>query len=1178
MSQFNRSSFTLTFAVEILGIDVFHDCNEGWLDLGPCTQGMKIHAKNDKNTEVYLPPLAFGERRYFAPIQDSEQSLLEYVYDLIWKAVESYIPASYLDTVFDVPHPVKDVRHQDAILYHVKECILGRSVSEASVEEEAEVDVKSGATKATAKAPKDKEVKKKVEAPKVKFEMKLSGDTILASTGRLVPFETIGDRPPDLGEIIVLVSSNNLPASDDLPIVFVNIEALFGVPVDTFKKLKISQLYTKWSLGGEEHCSEPQFFKANKELNFNDHHAVPLPCDVAFQIISDFLDTCFQIELRGIRYVQKSDDCPKFFGYDKEDRDFGIVAPKKPPNDETDIIIATTKIDVRSLAKGFNVLIRGEFDLYPPSLSVENIGREAVCSNDINGIRSPVKPEMVVQSYIILEAQMTLQVCMGFVGCRPHRLQRSYSRMFCLVKKTDVIMAMLRQVTELNDEIALSMLPDELLTGFSLDIGDTVIFYAEGLKDGAILKVWEKTEDFYPDVKPVFSTSSKYSSRIYPSLLHTAIPFAVLKMCVPLSALLACPPVYARPVLPVLTRFAALKFGRLVAGGLKTAPSRCDMPTAEELVSFRLELCVPPRPINKDQNIRYKINFKADLFVFTPKKRLRTIWYPLLNYTKKKTTNMYQDVMKCNSWKFQKKVASKPLNEGQHIYWKLNNSCSNQLKKYRKELLCEKNWNFMPTIIEISQERLNNKTSRHRHYWYAQAQATLQKRLQYASEKKPVAKNVPQVVGGKSSGIVTTARITHATPAALYAHAPSRYWEDDSRVPPTVRKDCKDIAMQLVENEPGRSINVIMGGGRRHFLPTVTPDPEHPSREGRRLDGRNLAEDWAREKKRRRLRAQYIHTKDQLAKLDSRSVDYLLGLFEYSHMEFNAERGTATDAEEGTSSGSTVKADDPSLADMTRAALSILLKNDKGFFLLIEGGRIDHAHHYNNPYRALDETLELETALLAALERVNPAETLIVVTADHGHVMTFGGQATPRGHPVLGADTMVSDIDGLRYTTLLYGSGPGHAEPRAIPANSSITSADAVHAAAVPRQWATHGGEDVPIYALGPMATILFAGVVEQSYIPHAIAYAACLAHQSRRCQEKTNFTQPQVQLPKCVAPEVSSVAADDNRDASGGRRVVVASSVMSDERVTRSDAHKPPLNLIISVIVTFSTVQLIIN
>lgn len=69
-----------------------------------------------------------------------------------------------------------------------------------------------------------------------------------------------------------------------------------------------------------------------------------------------------------------------------------------------------------------------------------------------------------------------------------------------------------------------------------------------------------------------------------------------------------------------------------------------------------------------------------------------------------------------------------------------------------------------------------------------------------------------------------------------------------------------------------------------------------------------------------------------------------------------------------------------------------------------------------------------------------------------------------------GADTVVSDIDGLRYTTLLYGTGPGHAEPRALPLNASspaAANADAVHASAVPRQWATHGGEDVPIWALG---------------------------------------------------------------------------------------------------------------
>lgn len=61
---------------------------------------------------------------------------------------------------------------------------------------------------------------------------------------------------------------------------------------------------------------------------------------------------------------------------------------------------------------------------------------------------------------------------------------------------------------------------------------------------------------------------------------------------------------------------------------------------------------------------------------------------------------------------------------------------------------------------------------------------------------------------GKSTGIVTNTRITHATPSALYAHSPSRYWEDDGKVPIPSRKSCKDIARQLVEDDPGRFINV----------------------------------------------------------------------------------------------------------------------------------------------------------------------------------------------------------------------------------------------------------------------------------------------------------------------------------------------------------------------------------
>jgi alkaline phosphatase len=74
----------------------------------------------------------------------------------------------------------------------------------------------------------------------------------------------------------------------------------------------------------------------------------------------------------------------------------------------------------------------------------------------------------------------------------------------------------------------------------------------------------------------------------------------------------------------------------------------------------------------------------------------------------------------------------------------------------------------------------------------------------------------------------------------------------------------------------------------------------------------------------------------------------------------------------------------------------------KLYFYFYTGGRIDHAHHYNNAYRALVETLALEAALLAALPLVDLADTLLVLTADHSHVLTLGGLATPRGNPILG--------------------------------------------------------------------------------------------------------------------------------------------------------------------------------
>ncbi|KAK9880317.1 hypothetical protein WA026_010196 [Henosepilachna vigintioctopunctata] len=153
-----------------------------------------------------------------------------------------------------------------------------------------------------------------------------------------------------------------------------------------------------------------------------------------------------------------------------------------------------------------------------------------------------------------------------------------------------------------------------------------------------------------------------------------------------------------------------------------------------------------------------------------------------------------------------------------------------------------------------------------------------------------------------------------------------------------------------------------------------------------------------------------------------------------------------------------------------------------------------------------------------------------------------------------GPDSKVSDIDGQPYTTILYGNGPGFAFPRIVPMNTTTATEDKnqVHGSAVPRQWGTHGGEDVPVYALGPLATTLFTGTFDQSYIPHAIAYSACLGEHRLRCQGLDNYTAPLV--PNCVVPvgsEQSSVSGISG-SGSGSSPIVIASSVMADDSNTR--------------------------
>ncbi|MGQ0696925.1 MAG: alkaline phosphatase [Panacagrimonas sp.] len=354
---------------------------------------------------------------------------------------------------------------------------------------------------------------------------------------------------------------------------------------------------------------------------------------------------------------------------------------------------------------------------------------------------------------------------------------------------------------------------------------------------------------------------------------------------------------------------------------------------------------------------------------------------------------------------------------------------------------------------------------------------------------------------GLSTGVVSTARITHATPAALYAHTPHRDLEGDSSRPRLdIDPKCKDIATQLIEFPFGNGLEVALGGGRGFFFPSGAPQIEGAS--GRRADGRDLREEW---KTRFGARAAVVQTQAEFDAVKPANVDHLLGLFEDSHMRFEADRARDIGGE-------------PSLAEMTRKAIGMLDRNRKGYFLMVEGGRIDHGHHAGNAARALEDTLAFDEAIGLADELTRDQDTLIVVTADHSHTLTIAGYPF-RGNPILGIAREANeetgdfdprpstDLDGKPYTTLGYANGRGFAadlaeevpldrvqrgRTGAVLSNEITTGLNYHQEALVPMRNETHAGEDVAILAKGPGAH-LFRGIVEQSYLFHAIDRAARL-------------------------------------------------------------------------------------
>ncbi|XP_046427031.1 alkaline phosphatase 4-like isoform X2 [Neodiprion pinetum] len=344
-------------------------------------------------------------------------------------------------------------------------------------------------------------------------------------------------------------------------------------------------------------------------------------------------------------------------------------------------------------------------------------------------------------------------------------------------------------------------------------------------------------------------------------------------------------------------------------------------------------------------------------------------------------------------------------------------------------------------------------------------------------------------VAGKDTGFVTTARVTHATPAALYAHVNSRNWECDTEIP-NDQKDCtKDIARQLVEDAPGSNFKVIMGGGAQ---PMGTINRQIDTDVCIRNDSLNITDLWQK----KNPQGKFVANTGELMNLDIGSASNILGIFAPNHLPYHAVRDVS---EKGS----------PSLANMTLQAIRMLRRNKNGFFLMVESGRIDMAHHSNYAKHALHEVGALEEAVQVALDQVNVEETLIIVTADHSHAFTMNGYPE-RGNDILGLANKPGDV---AYETLAYTNGPGFIYHRINdtslqgPNNTWRSVADDPNRgdpwyrnfAGFYIEDETHGGEDVPVYAVGPYSH-LFRGTFEQNYIAHAVAYAGCLQNWPSHC------------------------------------------------------------------------------
>ncbi|MFZ6673325.1 alkaline phosphatase [Undibacterium sp. Xuan67W] len=323
---------------------------------------------------------------------------------------------------------------------------------------------------------------------------------------------------------------------------------------------------------------------------------------------------------------------------------------------------------------------------------------------------------------------------------------------------------------------------------------------------------------------------------------------------------------------------------------------------------------------------------------------------------------------------------------------------------------------------------------------------------------------------GLSTGVVTTTRVTHATPAATYSHICHRDLEND-------------IAAAAVPGGIGYNtglgttgLDVLLGGGKQFFTPFKDG--------GKRSDGRDLVAEM------KAKNYAYASNSTEFNAIDGTKTDKLFGLFTSSHMSYDLDRDPAKE---------------PSLAEMTTKAMDVLAKNSKGYFLMVEGGRIDHALHETTAKKALQDTVAFDNAIKAAIAKAKIADpdlknTLIVVTADHDHTLVLNGYAkrtgkTAAGNPgVLGVvknyvtGVPDKDLDGAPYSIIGFGNGENRTQgSRSTMASldETVTSANTYHQEAVVRVAVgseTHGGTDVFFGAIGK-GSDTFLGTIDNTKV-----------------------------------------------------------------------------------------------